>query len=96
MGAAAEHAWQSVMDEPALAPIGEAFRRSSASGAPLVRVLTGVARDLRRRHLLAVQSAARSAGVSAVVPLAACFLPAFLLLGVAPVVASLAWNLVQA
>ena len=95
LGATPEHAWQSMIDEPALAPIGAAFRRSSTSGAPLARVLSGVARDLRRRHLLTVQTAARSAGVSAVVPLAVCFLPAFLLLGVTPVVASLALNLVQ-
>ena len=45
---------------------------------------------MRRDRQRAVEVAAQAAGVRAVAPLAACFLPAFLLLGVVPVVASLA------
>jgi hypothetical protein len=41
-----------------------------------------------------VEVAARTAGVRAVIPLVACFLPAFILLGVVPVVAGLANELI--
>ena len=64
--------------------------RSAQSGAPLSTVLARIAQDMRRDRHAAVEVAARSAGVRAVAPLAACFLPAFLLVGVVPVVASLA------
>jgi len=64
--------------------------RSARSGAPLADVLSDVADDLRLARTRDVQVAARAAGVRAVGPLAACFLPAYLLLGVVPVVASLA------
>jgi hypothetical protein len=44
---------------------------------------------VRRRHRREVEVAARSAGIRAVGPLAACFLPAFLLVGTMPVIASM-------
>lgn len=93
LGADPAHAWQSLQSEPALAGLAEAGIRSATSGAPLAAVLQGLAVDLRRRHRADAQVAARTAGVRAVAPLAACFLPAFLLLGVVPVVASLAGQL---
>jgi hypothetical protein len=40
-----------------------------------------------------VQAAARAAGVRVVAPLALCFLPAYLVIGVVPIVASLARGL---
>lgn len=70
--------------------LGTAIARSAETGAALVDVLPGVAADLRRDARTAAEVAARSAGVRAVGPLAACFLPAFLLVGVVPVVVGLA------
>jgi Flp pilus assembly protein TadB len=70
--------------------LGTAIARSAETGAPLVDVLPGVAADLRRDARTTAEVAARSAGVRAVGPLAACFLPAFLLVGVVPVVVGLA------
>lgn len=70
--------------------LGTAIARSAETGAALVDVLPGVAADLRRDARTAAEIAARSAGVRAVGPLAACFLPAFLLVGVVPVVVGLA------
>jgi Flp pilus assembly protein TadB len=93
LGADPADAWASLRDDPSLAPIALAFVRSATSGAPLSTLLAGTADDLRRKHRLAVEVAARAAGVRAVAPLAACFLPAFLLLGVVPVVASMASDL---
>jgi hypothetical protein len=56
---------------------------------PLAQALTRVADDLRARRRGELLAAARVAGVTAVLPLGLCFLPAFALLGVVPVVVSL-------
>ncbi len=93
LGAAPGQAWDAVVDESALAPIAVAVIRSMESGAPLAAILARIAEDMRRDRQAAVEVAAQAAGVRAVAPLAACFLPAFLLLGVVPVVAGLAGEL---
>ena len=90
LGAPPEAAWQSVMRDESWQPIATAMARSSRSGAPLASVLSSTADELRREQVRHIQVTARSAGVRAVGPLAACFLPGYLLLGVVPVVASLA------
>lgn len=72
------------------APIAHALQRSRDSGAPLAEVLGWIAVESRRDARAAAERAARAAGVSAVAPLAACFLPSFLLIAVVPVVAVLA------
>lgn len=92
LGAAPEEAWRGCA--PELSPIADAAVRSARTGAPLTVLLRRMADDVARDRRRAVEVAARSAGVRAVAPLAACFLPAFLLVGVVPVVASLAGNLV--
>lgn len=70
--------------------LGRAFVRAAESGAPLAATVAALADDERERARWAAEAAARRAGVRAIGPLAACFLPAFLLLGVVPVVASVA------
>ena len=96
LGADPTTAWGSVAGVAALEPIAAAVIRSAESGAPTSMVLARIAEDMRRDRHSAVEVAARSAGVRAVAPLAACFLPAFLLTGVVPVVASLAAGLISA
>jgi Flp pilus assembly protein TadB len=93
LGADASLAWQHLADDPVLSPVVTAVVRSERTGAPLATLLAHLAADLRRAPRATVEIAARSAGVRAVLPLAACFLPAFLLLGVVPVVAALAASL---
>ncbi len=95
LGADPGTAWRSMAQVPALAPMAAAVVRSAESGAPLSIVLSRIAEDLRRDRQTVVEVAARAAGVRAVAPLAACFLPAFLLVGVVPVVASLAGDLLS-
>lgn len=90
LGADPEQAWTPALTQDALAPIAHAVLRATLSGASLSDVLLGVADDARRRHQALVEIAARTAGVKAVAPLAACFLPAFILLGVVPTVVALA------
>lgn len=64
--------------------------RAAERGAPLADVLTALATDERDRARWAAEEAARRAGVRAVGPLAACFLPAFVVVGVLPVVVGVA------
>lgn len=86
LGATPADAWGATHDS--LRPLATALIRSAETGAPMALVLAGVSSDARREHRVRVEIAARSAGVKAVAPLAACFLPAFFLMGVAPIIAS--------
>ena len=63
--------------------------RSARSGTSLVECLRVHADEARRRRREQETKQARSVGVKSVQPLALCFLPAFVLIGVVPLVASL-------
>lgn len=93
LGAAPEEAWQAAPS--ALAPIASALRRSTTSGAPAAAVLGDVVTDAQRVWRSRAEVAARAAGVQAILPLIVCFLPAFFLVGVVPVVVSVAGSVVQ-
>jgi len=93
LGAGPDEAWRLADPLGLLDDIAGGYRRSARSGAPLAEVLMKVASDLRRRHRQSVETAARVAGVRAIAPLAVCHLPAFLLVGAVPIVASFASGL---
>jgi Flp pilus assembly protein TadB len=59
--------------------------RSSASGGALAGALGRLATDLRADRAVTAEAAAQRAGVLVVLPLGLCFLPAFLLAGLVPV-----------
>ncbi|MDQ1599214.1 MAG: hypothetical protein QOD68_688, partial [Actinomycetota bacterium] len=69
--------------------------RATATGAPLAGSVREVAADERERARWDALERARRAGVHAVGPLAACFLPAFVLVGVVPVVVGVAQSLLD-
>ncbi len=85
--------WSRLAAVQPLAPIARAFTRSTVSGAPLADLLLEVANEQRSTLRAGLQERAKSAGVRTVGPLGACFLPAFILLGVVPVIASLVTQL---
>lgn len=60
--------------------------RSQHSGAAFAGSLQRVADDLRADRLIAADAAGRRAGVLIVLPLGLCFLPAFVLAGLVPVI----------
>lgn len=77
-------------DHDPLAPLLRAVARASVTGAPLADSVRDVAADQREQARWQALELARRAGVQAVGPLAACFLPAFVLVGVVPVVVGVA------
>ena len=67
-----------------------AVARASRTGAPIAESVRLLAHDEAERARWDALERARRAGVQAVGPLAACFLPAFVLLGVVPMIVGVA------
>lgn len=82
-------AWASCADEPRLAPLVRICRRVGTTGAAAGDDLRRAAAELRRSHQAERRRRSQRAAVWVVLPLGLCFLPAFLLLTVVPVVAAL-------
>lgn len=89
LGADAEAAWAGAATHPDLAPIAAAARRSAVGGTGLVEALQEQAARLRLQGSARAAASAGRAGVLMAGPLGLCFLPAFLCLGLAPVVIGL-------
>lgn len=90
LGAGADQAWGATAPLPELAAFGRAARRSAATGAALGRTAGAEAARLRAELADLAEATAQRAAVRITVPLGLCFLPAFLVLGIAPVVIGLA------
>jgi Flp pilus assembly protein TadB len=73
--------------DPGWQALSAAITRSADSGAPLSTLLTREAERSRSAWTAGAAARARAMGVRIVLPLAACSLPAFVLLTVVPVVA---------
>ena len=90
LGAAPAAAWEHLVDDADLAPVARAVSRSAESGSRLAAAFDRLATDRRSALAAAGTARAQSAGVVAMAPLGLCFLPAFVCLGIVPVVLSLA------
>ncbi|MDQ6649252.1 MAG: type II secretion system F family protein [Actinomycetota bacterium] len=95
LGAAATQAWLPVDGPPELVAVGRAIARVADSGAALSDTIVRLAADQRRRAAASAAESVRRAGVLAVLPLGLCFLPAFVLIGIVPVVAGVARHLLS-
>ncbi|WP_092557909.1 type II secretion system F family protein [Actinoplanes derwentensis] len=89
LGAAPGEAWSHLAGVPQADRLIAAAVRSSASGGALSGALERLARDLRSDRAVAAEAAAQRAGVLIVLPLGLCFLPAFLLAGLVPVLVAI-------
>lgn len=78
--------WRSVAAHPQLAPLGRAVGRAHETGAPVGRAVHRLAQELRERARAEVETRARTIEVKAAAPLGLCLLPAFVVLGVVPMV----------
>ena len=99
LGADPDVAWSAPANLPtsSLDPQTDALlrlaRRSSISGVALAEAVAALATQCRQDAVHAAAEAAERAAVLIAGPLGLCFLPAFICLGVAPVVAGLAGDL---
>lgn len=102
LGADPAAAWSVPAGSPVRAPdaptdaLLRLARRSAASGAALAGGVAELAGQSRHDAVHAAAAAAERAGVLIAGPLGLCFLPAFFCLGVVPVVAGLARNVLHA
>lgn len=90
LGADPARSWARFGTEPGAAALGRCLERACRSGASPVRQVDALAEDCRATEARAGQARARRAGILATAPLGLCFLPAFLLVGVAPMVIGIA------
>lgn len=79
--------WRDLAEHPQLGGLGRTIARAAESGASVADAMLRLAEDLRRRRRAEVETRARAVGVKAAVPLGLCLLPAFVLVGVVPLVA---------
>ncbi len=86
LGAPPDEAWAHLAPVTGAERLIRAAIRSHDSGAALAGALSRVADDLRADRAVATEAAARRAGVLIVLPLGLCFLPAFVLTGLVPVI----------
>jgi len=90
LGADAETAWSGPVADPACEALSRLARRSASSGTALARGVAELAEKSRQDAAHTAAAAAERASVLIAGPLGLCFLPAFVLLGIVPVVAGLA------
>jgi Flp pilus assembly protein TadB len=86
LGVSVSEEWERLATDPALHRLGSAMVRAHRSGAPVVETLSRLAADVRRERRTRLLESARAVGVKAAAPMAACFLPAFMLIGVVPTI----------
>jgi Flp pilus assembly protein TadB len=95
LGADPMQAWQPALECTATARLAKAARRSGRSGTALAESLTRLAADVRAGAREQSEARAQRAGVLIAAPLGLCFLPAFLAIGVVPVLIGLAAGLMR-
>ncbi|PZS37496.1 MAG: type II secretion system protein [Pseudonocardiales bacterium] len=95
LGADSTQAWLPALQCSATARLAKAARRSGRSGTALAESLTRLATEVRAAAREQSEARAQRAGVLIAAPLGLCFLPAFLVIGVVPVLIGLAGGLMR-
>jgi Flp pilus assembly protein TadB len=93
LGADAAAAWEPALRQPDTAELARAARRTARSGSGLADVAAETAAQVRASVAEQAEARAQRAAVWISAPLGVCFLPAFLCLGVLPVVAGMVQRL---
>jgi len=89
LGGTPAEAWQQLGPVDGADRLVRAAVRSAEHGSALAGALGRLADDLRADRAVAAEAAARRAGVLVVLPLGLCFLPAFILAGLVPVIVAI-------
>lgn len=82
-----EQAWRALAGTSGWGEVARDVARAVSSGEGVASLLRAHAEEMRTVAAEQAEKKARKAGVSAIVPLICCHLPAFLLIGVVPIVA---------
>lgn len=88
-------AWGRFGEIPGAAELARCLDRAAATGAPAAEPVSRLAEAMRAERSSAAVARAQRAGVLITAPVGLCFLPAFLTVGVAPVVIGLATGLLN-
>lgn len=88
-------AWGRFGEIPGAAELARCLDRAAATGAPAAEPVSRLAEAMRAERSSAAVARAQRAGVLITAPVGLCFLPAFLTVGVAPVVIGLATGLLD-
>lgn len=89
LGADPASGWAVLGSDPDLAPLGRALTRAEDGGVSVATSVARLADDLAGRSRAELERQARAVGVKAAAPLGLCLLPAFLLIGIVPLVGGL-------
>jgi Flp pilus assembly protein TadB len=90
LGADPDEAWRVADDDAVLARVAATARRSATSGARLAGAFERLAAQLREEIRAGASARAQRVGVLAAAPLGLCFLPAFVCLGIVPIIIGIA------
>lgn len=89
LGATPAAAWSDYRSDPVWCDVARSAELSAESGSAMADTLDRLASQHRARGALRARSAAQRVSVLAMAPLGLCFLPAFICIGVIPVVLGL-------
>ncbi|MFD9973214.1 type II secretion system F family protein [Streptomyces sp. NPDC059017] len=95
LGSEPARAWGRFGDIPGAAGLARCLAQAAATGAPAAEPVARLAAGLRAEESRIAASRAQRAQVLVTAPVGLCFLPAFLAIGVAPVVIGLATGLLH-
>jgi pilus assembly protein TadC len=80
-------AWAALKDDEVLGPVARDLARAADAGTAIGALLARHAETARSAAYAAALARAKAVGVRTIIPVSVCYLPAFFLLGVVPVIA---------
>ncbi|OYO24144.1 hypothetical protein CGZ93_04825 [Enemella dayhoffiae] len=92
VGRSESEAWTQLEAVPGWRLVARDIARAAGAGTELVQVLQRHADRARRDRAALAHQRARTLGVRGVFPMAVCFLPAFVLIGMVPIVGSIVFR----
>ncbi|MFC8230380.1 type II secretion system F family protein [Streptomyces sp. NPDC057287] len=95
LGGEPAEAWGRFGEIAGAAPLARCLERAASTGAPAAEPVSRIADEMRAERASAAVARAQRAAVLITAPVGLCFLPAFLAVGVAPVVIGLATGLLH-
>lgn len=96
LGSSPEDAWRQLPHRPGYSELATSARRCATSGSKLAGALRSTAKELRAEHHAAAIRRAERTGVLCLLPLGLCFLPAFVAIGITPIVVGVGRQIVTA